>query len=661
MKKLLIERFVPKVELLESDRVKLPEGVLCRVTYPICNIGEVNRNSRVYERDVWDTVMTDEDLQGKIKSRALFGHAEHPKDTSQSSTEKISHVVNKIWLDESGNIVKTQIDVLDTPYGRICDTLLKAGCGLGVSTRAEGELEEMDEGGKKLYKVIPEAYSLKTIDFTADPSTYGVYPESVERDLVRQIDTGVKEKKIDQNYACVMLESMKVGEAKKLLESITKVKECKASELHRFIESEEVPDLAGDPRELLRDELVKKGVPERDAHVFALDIGLGIMPDDEGEMLKEYGINVPQTEVTELLKKFGFEGESVSEQSIMVTAKEPDAITFAIDGKRYQYFGVTPNHQETFEKMLKHGAKFNALHWLHKIVPKENRYRFDGDKRVPIAPPKEEAPKAEPAAIAPEAPKNEFLDTTIRSSKNESFNLSDMFDKIKAAVNDLLSDKDKSMNECKTSSDLTKRISKLVREQVKHAAIYKAERDKVSEISDERIKELEDRYASDVLTFNEEIDKIKVDFEKRIKEMKDEHTSEIQKLKEGFEVHKQAFGERLASEFKNVYETKITSIKKHYETLIEQVKTKFEFEVFQKTVVDPKVQESGLNLPENAKALLRRCKSEQEVDTMLSDFRYALRESFITSDKPESLNADISEDSPSQLMQQTGKLVRMMK
>ena len=179
-KQLIIERTITQGKILEADKKKLPEGVLCRVTYPICNIGELNRNKRMYGPEVWEAVDKDADIQEKLKSRCLFGHAEHPKDTSQSSTEKISHVVTKVYTAEGTKTVKCDIDVLDTPYGRICDTLLRAGCGLGTSTRAEGELEEVLEEGKEVfYRVVPETYSLKTIDFTADPSTFGAYPESV--------------------------------------------------------------------------------------------------------------------------------------------------------------------------------------------------------------------------------------------------------------------------------------------------------------------------------------------------------------------------------------------------------------------------------------------------------------------------------------------------
>ncbi len=220
-KQTIIERFIPLAEAVEIDQTKLPEGISFRATYPICNIGELNRNKRRYRKEVWEKVDEDSEIQEKLKTRSLFGHAEHPKDTSQSSTEKISHVVTRIFNE--GNIQKCTVEgIKGTPYGDIVYAILRAKCGLGMSTRAEGDLEECQEGEETFYDVIPESYSLKTVDFTADPSTYGAYPESVQLDIVDIVKKGMDNEKIDKQFAAVLLESLKVGKAQSLRESIIK-------------------------------------------------------------------------------------------------------------------------------------------------------------------------------------------------------------------------------------------------------------------------------------------------------------------------------------------------------------------------------------------------------------------------------------------------------
>ena len=219
----LIETVLQEPILFEEK--ELPQGVLCRVTYPVCNIGMKNQNNRIYRREVWEKVLKDNNILRKLKDRTLFGHAEHP-ETTQSNLEKTSHIVSNLWVDEKENKVKATLDVLDTPYGRIIDTLLKAGSKVGVSTRADGELkEEVDKEGNKYYDVVPEAYRFVTIDFTADPSTLEVLPERVDRNLVQDLKAGIESKKIDADFAVALCEKLNTPEAMALVESIKKERE----------------------------------------------------------------------------------------------------------------------------------------------------------------------------------------------------------------------------------------------------------------------------------------------------------------------------------------------------------------------------------------------------------------------------------------------------
>ena len=215
----IVESFITKGQILEQESKN--DAILCRAKYQICSIGEKNRNNRVYEKAVWDKVLADPDITAKLENKSLFFHAEHPT-TTQSNTEKVAGVVTDIVLNESENKVYAVMEVLDTPYGRIVDTLLRAGCGIGVSTRADGELEEaLDEDGSGYQRVVPESYRFVTIDFTADPSTFGSeLPITVERDVTKVIKTGLDDNKIDRQYATVLLEKLYSPEAVALLEAL---------------------------------------------------------------------------------------------------------------------------------------------------------------------------------------------------------------------------------------------------------------------------------------------------------------------------------------------------------------------------------------------------------------------------------------------------------
>jgi len=202
----------------EKDRTKLPETVLCRVTYNICNVGELNANKRVYEKEVWNKVLSNDTLKEMLEHRRLFGQAEHPTET-QSDLQLTSHVVHNMWIDEKENKVYQTIDVLDTPMGRIVDCLLRAGCGVGVSTRAEGDLEEAEDDKRgKFSRVIPESYKYITTDFTADPSTFGVLPIDVKRNVLPTIQAEMENKNAtagERKFAMQLFESLKVDEKSK--------------------------------------------------------------------------------------------------------------------------------------------------------------------------------------------------------------------------------------------------------------------------------------------------------------------------------------------------------------------------------------------------------------------------------------------------------------
>lgn len=224
-----------KCRIIEADQSKLPKGVLCRGVWPICNVGQLNQNNRVYEKAVFEKVIGDPNIKQKMETRTLFGQGEHPEKT-QSDLLLTSHIITKTFfekINESGKDVERvlqEIDILSTPSGRIINTLIEANCALGVSTRAEGDLEEKDEKGKKYFRVIPESYHYVTTDFTADPSTYGTVPLSLEKRLVTEVMDGVHNKEVKERIpklvAVSILEKLHTDEAKVAIKKIGEEKQC---------------------------------------------------------------------------------------------------------------------------------------------------------------------------------------------------------------------------------------------------------------------------------------------------------------------------------------------------------------------------------------------------------------------------------------------------
>ena len=128
-----------------------------------------------------------------------------------------------MWIDEKDGKVYQTVDVLDTPMGRIVDCLLRAKSQVGMSTRAEGDLEEAEDDRGKFQRVIPEAYQYKTTDFTADPSTFNVAPMDVRRNVKETVEREMgKLKKGDKSLAMAILESVSVEESDITLADLVK-------------------------------------------------------------------------------------------------------------------------------------------------------------------------------------------------------------------------------------------------------------------------------------------------------------------------------------------------------------------------------------------------------------------------------------------------------
>jgi hypothetical protein len=154
------------------DNKKLRPGVLIHVNGPAGIVESENRNKRIYTKGLWEKVLRSQDLKERFDRRSLLGEADHP-ESFDSSIPRVSHIVTSMKVDE--NAIYAGFDIVDTPNGRIVNTLLDAGVELGVSTRGRGALEQR---GTKNF-VTEDAYEFSTIDFVIHPSGQNAYPKPV--------------------------------------------------------------------------------------------------------------------------------------------------------------------------------------------------------------------------------------------------------------------------------------------------------------------------------------------------------------------------------------------------------------------------------------------------------------------------------------------------
>ena len=569
MKQKLIETVVSVGKIIEQDKSKLPSGVLSRASYVICNINSLNKNNRFYEKEVWDRVLENKEIQERIKKRNLWACDEHPEESQRTKTPDIAAIVTGIRIDENENKVYADFDILDTPKGRIIDALLRANCGIGVSTRADGELEEMsfeelkeyfqkkgynvnlDEAvpenkrSQKFYRVVPEAYEFHTVDFTAEPSTIGGdVPLKVEKDIVSIVKEGLNENKIDKEFAKGLLSAMKCNEAKCLLESLESKERCSEKS-----ETKEIWEKS------LEDEIDAEGYSPPEALYLV------------NTMYGGYSNARKKTESGEYIKS----GSYLPAEDVIEYAKKHN-LPVHLAGYRWEEIGYKGWGEEVSPEEAEKA-------WLE--LKKKERERYG---EIPI--------KGVPESV---------LDKSFA-----------------------LSEEDKKQLQGKTIAEAFDFLLKKLNVLSIQKAIERAEKDKVSELYEQKIAKVK-KDLQDTIELHMEKQRILAETKdgliRNIKSQLEEKNKRIKELQEqinSLKAKAQKVVKEIAEKVKAIYEKKIKAIEEKHKR-----------ELFEKTVIERKIQESGLQLPPDALALLKRCKTEAEVDALLERFRYDLKESLL--------------------------------
>lgn len=133
-----------------------------------------NANKRIYPHAILER--EDRKMQEVINSRGAIGELDHP-DSAVVQLENGSHLITKTWWD--GDNLMGEIEVLDTPKGRILESLCKRKVRLGISSRGLGSVKRTNEG----HDLVEDDFQLITYDIVSNPSTSGAFmqlKESVE-------------------------------------------------------------------------------------------------------------------------------------------------------------------------------------------------------------------------------------------------------------------------------------------------------------------------------------------------------------------------------------------------------------------------------------------------------------------------------------------------
>ena len=143
-----------------------------------------NRNGRVYKTSTLCNEVARYQREHIDRNRAV-GELGHP-DGPTINMDKISHQI--VSLRQEGNNFIGRAKLLDTPNGKIAQTLATEGILYGVSSRGLGSLTPTKEG----YSVVGEDFMLATAaDLVMDPSAPDAFVQGIMEGKEWVIEGGI--------------------------------------------------------------------------------------------------------------------------------------------------------------------------------------------------------------------------------------------------------------------------------------------------------------------------------------------------------------------------------------------------------------------------------------------------------------------------------------
>ena len=113
-------------EQVEAGQPLMMKGILQKAE-------TLNQNGRVYPRAILEREIRN--YQKFIKENRALGELDHP-DSSVVELKNASHTIREAYMEN--DIVYGTVEILNTPSGKILQSLVESGITLGISSRGVG-------------------------------------------------------------------------------------------------------------------------------------------------------------------------------------------------------------------------------------------------------------------------------------------------------------------------------------------------------------------------------------------------------------------------------------------------------------------------------------------------------------------------------------------
>jgi len=125
----------------------------------------LNQNGRIYPISVLEREVRN--YQKFINENRALGELDHP-ESSVVNLKNVSHMIKEAYLE--GPVVYGVVELLDTPSGKILQSLVESGVKLGISSRGVGSTKKQGD-----YHVVQDDFQLICWDYVSEPSTPGAF------------------------------------------------------------------------------------------------------------------------------------------------------------------------------------------------------------------------------------------------------------------------------------------------------------------------------------------------------------------------------------------------------------------------------------------------------------------------------------------------------